>query len=65
MADYNNPQTVRMSLRGLQYNLGLMHLNGKGVLKDRAIAKEWFGKSCDNGNQKGCDRYRELNLQRK
>ena len=24
-------------------------------------AKDFFGKACDNGLQKGCDQYRELN----
>lgn len=28
-----------------------------------AIAKEWYGKACDNGNQRGCDEYRELKQQ--
>ena len=28
----------------------------------KTIAKEWYGKACDNGEQYGCDRYRELKL---
>lgn len=30
---------------------------------DISIAKEWFGKACDDGDQKGCDNYRQLNEQ--
>lgn len=44
-----------------QYNLGLMYYNGKGVRQDKKIAKEWFGKACDAGIQKGCDYYKRLN----
>ena len=25
------------------------------------VGKEWYGKTCDNGNQTGCDEYRKLN----
>jgi len=42
-----------------------MYNNGQGVRVNKATAKEWFGKACDNGEQKGCDRYRELSLQGK
>jgi len=38
------------------------YLYGQGVIQNKAIAKEWFGKACDSGDQDGCDRYRELNL---
>ena len=48
-----------------QYNLGIMYYNGQGVRVNMAIAKEWLGKACDNGDQQGCDRYRELSLQGK
>ena len=44
-----------------QYNLGAMYENGHGVRQSYTTAKEWFGKSCDNGFQKGCDGYRMLN----
>lgn len=47
-----------------QYNLAIMYEEGQGVRQDSAIAKEWFGKACDNGFQKGCDRYKTLNLRR-
>ena len=38
-----------------------MYVKGKGVRQDGRTAKEWFGKACDNGEQNGCDAYRELN----
>ena len=38
-----------------------MYANGEGVRQNYKIAKEWFGKACDNGLQQGCDAYRELN----
>ena len=44
-----------------QFNLGVMYEEGKGVRQNLVIAKEWFGKACDNGLQQGCDAYRELN----
>lgn len=46
-----------------QYNIGVMYLNGLGIRQNQRIAKEWFGKACDNGYQPGCDRYRELKEQ--
>lgn len=44
-----------------QFNLGVMYYNGQGVRQNKKIAKEWFGKACDNGEQGGCDAYRRLN----
>ncbi|WP_281269548.1 tetratricopeptide repeat protein [Psychrobacter sp. SZ93C1] len=44
-----------------QYNLGLMYDAGLGVRQNSETAKEWFGKSCDNGNQDGCNKYQQLN----
>jgi len=38
-----------------------MYYKGKGVRKNMDIAKELFGKACDNGDQDGCDNYRILN----
>ena len=46
-----------------QYNLGLIYANGQGVIPNKRIAKDWFGKACDNGFQEGCDRFRELKEQ--
>ena len=44
-----------------QYNLGVMYDEGQGVRQNKVTAKEWFGKACDNGEQKGCDNYKLLN----
>jgi len=57
-------QTQRLANQGnasAQYNLGVMYHNGEGVRQNINTAKEWFGKSCDNGEQLGCDKYRILN----
>lgn len=41
-----------------QYYLGGIYGNGAyGVKADESIAKEWFGKSCDNKNLDGCKCY--------
>lgn len=40
--------------------LGLMYAEGRGVRQDLALAQEWFGKACQNGNQNGCDNYQRL-----
>lgn len=44
-----------------QLNFGLAYELGKGVRQDLSLAKEWYGKACDNGVQKGCELYKELN----
>ena len=42
--------------------LGFFYEDGLGGLKrNRATAKEWYGKACDKGYQYGCDEYRRLN----
>ena len=40
-----------------------MYAKGEGVRQDYKKAKEWFGKACDGGYQKGCDNYKILNQQ--
>ena len=45
-----------------QLLLGELYERGLGVKKNDTIAKEWYGKSCDNGNQSGCNSYRRLHL---
>ncbi|GAB1466468.1 hypothetical protein MASR2M54_19680 [Aliarcobacter cryaerophilus] len=35
----------------------------RGVIQDKKRAKEYFGKACDGGDQKGCDNYKILNQQ--
>lgn len=43
-----------------QHKLGVMYSGGLGVRQNKATAKEWFGKACDNGSQAGCEQYRTL-----
>lgn len=52
-SDFNEPLA--------QYFLGEMYYSGMGVQKNLDVAKEYFGKACDNGDQNGCDEYRKLN----
>ena len=56
-------QAVEQGNVDAQFNLGLMYAKGEGVRQNYKIAKEWFGKACDNGLQLGCDAYRKLNQQ--
>lgn len=48
---------------GAQNSLGLMYENGQGTKQDKRVAKQWFGKACDGGQQGGCNNYRLLNEQ--
>ena len=48
-------QGCRTGTGRISYNLGLMYEKGKGVPKNRKVAKEWYKKACDNGLQQGCD----------
>ena len=42
--------------------LGFSYLLGeRGVQVNKSLAKEWFGKACDNGDQNGCEYYGKLN----
>ena len=42
--------------------LGFLYLLGeRGVQVNKSLAKEWFGKACDNGDQGGCKYYGKLN----
>lgn len=43
--------------------IGAMYEYGDGVPQNKTTAKELYGKSCDNGNQVGCDYYKKLNEQ--
>jgi TPR repeat protein len=65
---HSYPEAMRLfrlaALQGeasAQFNIGVMYHNGQGVRQNKKIAKEWFGKACDNGLQEGCDEYRKLN----
>jgi len=40
--------------------LGEAYEHGHGVRQDRALAQEWYGKACQNGDQDGCDHYQRL-----
>ena len=45
-----------------QAMLGFSYLLGQsGVQVNKSLAKEWFGKACDNGEQVGCEYYSKLN----
>ena len=44
-----------------QNSLAAMYANGEGTKQDYQQAKLWFDKSCNNGHQGACDKYRKLN----
>lgn len=44
-----------------QYKLGLLYLKGQEVRQDLKNSLNWFDKACNNGYQKACEMYRELN----
>lgn len=49
--------TTRLANQGLasaQFNLGLIYANGQSVVKNYRLAKEWFGKACDQNLQQAC-----------
>lgn len=46
-----------------QNYIGLLYKSGEGVRQNKTTAKEWHGMACDNGDQYGCDWYKELNEQ--
>jgi TPR repeat protein len=41
--------------------LGVMYELGQGVRQNKALAKEYYGKACDNGLEESCDAYSRLN----
>lgn len=43
-----------------QYNLGVILYIDKGNYQNKSISKKWFKKSCDGGNQTGCEKYQIL-----
>lgn len=53
-----NPKLIQVA--AAQMLIGDLYLAGYGVRQSNYTAKEWYGKSCDNGYQKGCDNYRVL-----
>lgn len=40
--------------------LGLFYKDGYGVRKNKTIAREWYGKSCDSGKEFSCQEYIKL-----
>ncbi|MDN3211180.1 hypothetical protein QCB48_03765 [Haemophilus sp. SZY H51] len=44
-----------------QVLLGLAYIFEKGVQFNKSLAKEWFSKACDNGEQTGCEYFSKLN----
>ncbi len=54
---YNPAQLALGSI----YNLDYFYQDYPYSFKDKELAKEWFGKACDSGNQEGCNSYRRLN----
>lgn len=43
-----------------QNNVGMMYENGQGVRYNLANARRYYGLSCDNQLQLGCDNYKRL-----
>ena len=41
--------------------LGILYANGQGARQSYSMAKEYYGKACDLGYQKGCDVFADLN----
>ena len=39
-----------------------MYEEGYGARQNNSIAKEYYGKACDYGNQDGCDKYKALKM---
>lgn len=42
------------------YNLATLYNNGTGVRINENLAREYFGKACDLGEEKGCEAYRDM-----
>ncbi|MBG8749842.1 sel1 repeat family protein, partial [Neisseria meningitidis] len=53
-------QAAAQGVAQAQNNLGVMYAERRGVRQDRALAQEWFGKACQNGDQDGCDNDQRL-----
>lgn len=54
-------ETVAGIFPEAQYLLGVIYEEGAWVRQDYKKAKEWYGKACDKGLQKGCFAYKKLN----
>ncbi|MCR5259930.1 MAG: sel1 repeat family protein [Desulfovibrio sp.] len=44
-----------------QFNMGFMCEKGQDIPQDKRIAKDWFRKACNGGDEHACDAYRHLN----
>lgn len=40
--------------------LAMLYKHGFGVRQNTSIAREWYGKSCDNGSEYSCKEYKRL-----
>ncbi|MEJ6591397.1 MAG: tetratricopeptide repeat protein [SAR86 cluster bacterium] len=47
--------SAKQVFAGAQYNLGIMYLNGKGVLQDDVLAHMWFNIAGANGDADGSE----------
>ena len=55
-------KAAEQGVANAQAMLGFLYFLGKrGVQVNKSLAKEWFGKACDNGYQEGCEYYGKLN----
>ncbi|HHF5802937.1 TPA: tetratricopeptide repeat protein [Haemophilus influenzae] len=55
-------KAAEQGVANAQAILGFLYFLGKrGVQVNKSLAKEWFGKACDNGYQEGCEYYGKLN----
>ncbi len=67
-AEKNNFKALKFFKKGCEGKLAgscmttayMYHL-GKGVRQNTLTAKEYYGKACDFGDEKGCQNYAELN----
>jgi hypothetical protein len=59
--EYYEPYSILTNDAQDSYILGEMYELGRGTRQDIKKAKENYGKSCDDGWQIGCDKYRQLN----
>ena len=42
------------------HNLGVIYFEAKGIKSDKNLAKKYFGKSCELGNDEDCQIYNAL-----
>lgn len=59
--EYYEPYSILTNNAEDSYILGEMYELGHGTRQDIKKAKENYGRSCDDGSQIGCDKYKQLN----